>query len=142
MVCHFLLQGIFPTQGSSPCLLHLLHWQADSLPLCHLGSPQTLHCMVCLTEYSIPPPGWLKQQKCIASQPWRLKSKIKVSAALVPSEDCERESRTLDRLLVVCWQSSAFLGLFEASRQSSHVFIFHVMLSLHTGPYAQVSPVL
>ena len=37
--CHFLLQGIFPTQGSNPHLLHLLHWQEDSLPLCHLGSP-------------------------------------------------------------------------------------------------------
>ena len=23
--CHALLQGIFPTQGSNPCLLHLLH---------------------------------------------------------------------------------------------------------------------
>ena len=34
--CHFLLQGIFLTQGSNPCLLH---WQADSLPLSHLGSP-------------------------------------------------------------------------------------------------------
>ena len=31
MGCHFLLQEIFPTQGSNPCLLHLLHWQADSL---------------------------------------------------------------------------------------------------------------
>ena len=31
--CHFLLQGIFLTQGSSPCLLHLPHWQMDSLPL-------------------------------------------------------------------------------------------------------------
>ena len=27
--CHFLLQGIFPTQRSNPCLLCLLHWQAD-----------------------------------------------------------------------------------------------------------------
>ena len=36
--CHFLLQGIFPTQGSNLCLLGLLHWQADSLPLSHLGS--------------------------------------------------------------------------------------------------------
>ena len=35
---HFLLQGIFPTQGSSPCLLSLLHWQVDSLPLCHMGA--------------------------------------------------------------------------------------------------------
>ena len=31
--CHFLLQGIFPTQGSNLCLLCLLHWQVDSLPL-------------------------------------------------------------------------------------------------------------
>ena len=30
---HFLLQGIFPTQGLNPCLLHLLHWQVGSLPL-------------------------------------------------------------------------------------------------------------
>ena len=34
--CHFLLQGIFPAQRLNPCLLHLLHWQTDSLPLCHL----------------------------------------------------------------------------------------------------------
>ena len=33
---HFLLQGIFLTQGSN---LNLLHWQADSLPLNHQGSP-------------------------------------------------------------------------------------------------------
>ena len=31
--CHKLLQGIFPTQGLKPRLLHLLHWQVDSLPL-------------------------------------------------------------------------------------------------------------
>ena len=28
--------GIFPGQGSNPCPLH---WQADSQPLCHQGSP-------------------------------------------------------------------------------------------------------
>ena len=33
--CHFLLQGIFPTQGMNSCLPH---WQGDSLPLNHLGS--------------------------------------------------------------------------------------------------------
>ena len=33
--CHDLLQGIFHTQGSN---LHLLHCQADSLLLSHLGS--------------------------------------------------------------------------------------------------------
>ena len=30
--CHILLQGIFPTQGSNPSLLSLLHWQTGSLP--------------------------------------------------------------------------------------------------------------
>ena len=35
--CHFLLQGIFLTQGSNPCLLHLLHGQADYLPLATPG---------------------------------------------------------------------------------------------------------
>ena len=36
MGCHFLLQRIFPTQGSNP---RLLHWQADSLTLSHQGNP-------------------------------------------------------------------------------------------------------
>ena len=36
--CYFLLQGIFLTQGLNPCLLHLLHWQVDSLPLWHLDT--------------------------------------------------------------------------------------------------------
>ena len=35
MGCHFLLQGIFLTQGWNLCLLH---WQADPLPLSHQGS--------------------------------------------------------------------------------------------------------
>ena len=32
--CHTLLQEIFPTQGSIPRLMHLLHWKVDSLSLC------------------------------------------------------------------------------------------------------------
>ena len=48
--CHFFLQGIFLTQGSNPCLLHLLHWQAGSLPLaslgkCRLWSPLQYSCL-------------------------------------------------------------------------------------------------
>ena len=35
--CHFLLQGLIPTQGLNLCLLH---WQVDSLPLSHQGSPK------------------------------------------------------------------------------------------------------
>ncbi|XP_069426855.1 cilia- and flagella-associated protein 119 isoform X1 [Ovis canadensis] len=36
--CHAFLQGIFPTQGSNPCLLH---WQVGSSPLESPGKP---HC--------------------------------------------------------------------------------------------------
>ena len=36
--CHFILQSIFLTQGSNLHPLNLLHWQADTLPLSHLGS--------------------------------------------------------------------------------------------------------
>ena len=35
----FPFPGIFPTQGSNPHVLHLLHWQVDSLPLGHLRFP-------------------------------------------------------------------------------------------------------
>ena len=47
--CHFLLQGIFPIQGSNPSLSCLLHWQAGSLPMCHLRSPTFFgapHCFL------------------------------------------------------------------------------------------------
>ena len=37
--CHFLLRGIFPSQGSNP---HLLQWQESSFLLSHLGSSATL----------------------------------------------------------------------------------------------------
>ena len=58
--CHFLLQGIFPTQGPNQCLLRLLHWQAGSLALHHLGS----HCYLLTLkmsglEYPSPPPFFL-----------------------------------------------------------------------------------
>ena len=38
--CHFLLQGIFPTLGLNPQLLHLLHCWANSLPP---GKPYLVH---------------------------------------------------------------------------------------------------
>ena len=40
--CYFLLQGILSTQGSNLHLLHLLHWQADSLPLTPSAKPQNV----------------------------------------------------------------------------------------------------
>ena len=40
MGCHALLQGIFPTQGSNPRLLCLLHWQVGSVPIVPPGKPR------------------------------------------------------------------------------------------------------
>ena len=48
---HFLLQGIFPTQESNPCLLH---WQVDSLPLSHLGSPGVCFFTSVFTLHFLP----------------------------------------------------------------------------------------
>ena len=53
--CHFLLQEIFPTQGSNPCHLH---WQADSLTLSHHGS---LCCNIRCSEKSDDRNCWWKK---------------------------------------------------------------------------------
>ena len=50
VVCHFLLQEIFPSQESNPHLLHRLHWQVNSLPVCHLGSLFTICHKIYKTE--------------------------------------------------------------------------------------------
>ena len=49
---HFLLQGIFLMQGSNA---HLLHWQVNSLPLSHLGSPgSAFKCIKIVLCISLP----------------------------------------------------------------------------------------
>ena len=40
--CHFLIQGIFPTQGLNLHLLNVLLWQVGSLPLEPSGKPHKL----------------------------------------------------------------------------------------------------
>ena len=42
MGCHAFFQGIFPTYGSNPSSLCLLHWQTGSLPLVPPGKPPCL----------------------------------------------------------------------------------------------------
>ena len=52
--CRFLLRGIFPTQGSNPCLLDFLHWWVDSLPLYHLENPTGCVILDNLLKPSVP----------------------------------------------------------------------------------------
>ena len=58
--CHFLLQRIFPTQGSNLYVLHPLYWWADSLPLSHLHvgllAKLLQSCLDSLQPYG---PAWL-----------------------------------------------------------------------------------
>ena len=52
--CHFLLQGLFLTQGSN---LLLLHWQIDSLSLSHQGSPKDNYYYIDSNNYGIKKTG-------------------------------------------------------------------------------------
>ena len=46
--CHALLQGVFPTQGWKLCLVHLLQWQAGSLPLVPPGEQGNSRLCACM----------------------------------------------------------------------------------------------
>ena len=54
--CNFLFQGICPTQRLKSCLLHLLHWQASSLPLAPSGKPFFMSIPSQFSSTSPPPP--------------------------------------------------------------------------------------
>ena len=56
---HFLLQGIFPSQGLNPCLLCLLHWQVGSLPLVLPGKPFSWIVDIILLVISVK--GWCRE---------------------------------------------------------------------------------
>ena len=56
MGCHFLLQGIFATQGSNPWLLHR---QTGSLALSYLGSPTLLISFICSGSFCVESYGFL-----------------------------------------------------------------------------------
>ena len=88
--CHALLQGVFLTQGwgSGP-----LHWQADSLPLSHMGSSYLLD--YCLIRKSITQegPGGRNPEnskRCRASTPFQAASLPAASRVHQPgnSEPC------------------------------------------------------
>ena len=57
---HFLLQGIFSTEGWNPHLLCFLHWQ-DSLASHHLGDPQGHHKPLQRQPLGlvVPPGAWV-----------------------------------------------------------------------------------
>ena len=77
-------QGIFPTQGSDPHLLCLLHWQVGSLPLVPPGKPLFEYSCCTVWEKAMAPhsstlawkipwteePGRLQSMRSLKSQTW------------------------------------------------------------------------
>ena len=55
----FLLQGIFQTQGSNPCLLRLLYWQMDFFYHCTTWEPQSLKVVKSLSHVQLFATPWI-----------------------------------------------------------------------------------
>ena len=86
--CHFLLLGIFLTQGLNPQLLSLLHWQADSLPL---APPGWLHLLLSSREGR---KAWIKSsdkpRQCIKKQRHYFADKVPFTQSYGFSSSCAR----------------------------------------------------
>ena len=89
MGCHFLLQGIFPTQGLNQCVLH---WQVDSLLLIHRGSPRILE--------------WVAYPFSRASSQPRNRTRIFCIAGRFFTRWATREAKT-------CWYSHSISGPYS-----------------------------
>ena len=91
---HVLLQGIFPTQGLNPSLLHLLPRQRDSLPMGHLGSRS---CAV-LATVSMPwntgsgSPMRLQLRKAELEAPQGSSRAAEAASKTAPSSGCWQET--------------------------------------------------
>ena len=73
--CHTLLQGIFPTQGSNPCLLCLLHCRWILYPPSHLGiTVISLFVSCCCSDTQLCPtlchPVEQARLPCPSLSPW------------------------------------------------------------------------
>ena len=113
MGSHFLLQGIFPTQRWNPCLVSLLHWQVNSLPLSQQGSPEehnssviywaqkTRHNVACV---SCSFPLFFKKQKKV-NQDWSLK------VAPSPLYTVTNSSEVSTWFSSCCWSGKKDAGL-------------------------------
>ena len=86
--CHFLLQGIFLTQGLNPNPLHLLRWQVDSLRLSHLGRP-IFHTRPNQKEPKCPPTGeWINKFWCIYAKEYYSSEKRARGELLIQASTC------------------------------------------------------
>ena len=93
--CHDLLQGILPTQRSSPLLLHVLHWLGDSLPLAPPGSSVHFSCSVISDslrhhglQHTRPPCPSPIPRACSNSCPLSWWCHPTISSSVIPFSSC------------------------------------------------------
>ena len=89
-----LLQGIFPTQGSNPHLLCLLHWQVGSLSLAPPGKPY-IPKYICLTLACLDSLGTFKMISLgfLMTQQWDSKK-----------QHCKRKMPSVETFVKLCFQ--------------------------------------
>ena len=95
--CHFFLQENFQIQESNLPLLYLLHWQVDSVPLSHPGSPYVLcHAKLlptCLTlcdpsvtpAWQVPLPMWYSKQENWSGLPCPPDPEVQIASLTSPA---------------------------------------------------------
>ena len=100
MGCHFFLQGIFLTWGSNPHPLHLLHWQAGSLP-------------------PAPP-----------EKPSLLLSSVQFSRSVMSDSLQPMDCSTPDSPVLHCLPEFAQTHVHESETPSNHLILCHPLLLL------------
>ena len=122
--------GILPDQGSNPCPLH---WQADSQPLRHQGSPILCILIVMwftwiVTIYEITRRvikltshvSWSKAECCGLESPWKHRESAPASksgVARAPPGICSKQS---------CWLWRGLKQLCKRRPLSLYIYIYKV----------------
>ena len=113
-ISFFLTQGIFLTQGSNPHLLHLLHWQADSLPLLHLAYNLKKKKLFWLTfnDKHGREPNFTKTIR-MSSKLWNEETRSRNICILLDWTLCLEDMRAKekDKIPEWCWKEFKDLGL-------------------------------
>ena len=125
MGCHFILQGIFLTQGLDSHPLRLLHWQEGSLPLSHPGN-HMYTCVCMLSCFSCV-------QFCVT--PWTVAHQTPLSMGFSRQEYWSRlpcppagdlSDPGVELMSVTCLALTGWF--FTTNYQGSHIYV-----SIHTG---------
>ena len=123
VVCHFLLQGIFQTQGLNLCLLCLLHyWQADSLPLATWEALTRSHRSFLLLE----------EEMCTAASDYSAGEKVQKQALMMMSlkaatlgKATEERSFIIVQEIIPLYSASCFQ--IKKFNYQQYFFFDHVM---------------